>query len=129
MATDEKKSPNNGRAVSPRNGQPVPRGRRFTPETAREAAKKSNEKQRQKRSITQAFLTLMAEQHTDSKGNKLYGNEIIANAILQYAARGNPKMVEYALALTGETPKATASTNEGQLADLIAGLKEPADEL
>ena len=71
----------------------------------------------------------MAERHEDSKGNTLYGNEIIAQAILKYAAKGNPKMVELALALTGETPTQKIEVQTGQLADLIEGLKEPADDI
>ena len=53
MARPRKEKPNI--AVSPVNGVPTPRGRPFTSETAREAARKRNEQAAAKKSITAAF--------------------------------------------------------------------------
>lgn len=119
---EEKKRP-----VSPINGQPLPRGRPFTSETAREARRIREERDKERQSITEAFKKLMAQDFEDGKGNTLRGAEIIAEAIMKYAAKGNPKMVEIGLALIGETPIQKIAIQNGQLAELIDGLREPVD--
>lgn len=115
-----------GQTVSPVNGQPVPRGRKFTSETASEAARKGHEKRAAKKSISKAFAQLMGEPVlTDKNGRTYTGAEAIANAIIKGAVNGNAKMVEIALALAGETPSVKVTVANGQLADLIDGLREP----
>ena len=117
---------NKKEAVSPINGQPVPTGGyRFTSENAAENARKAHDARRKKKSITEAFQKLMGQEFTDSKGRKVSGAEVVAEAIMKYAAKGNPKMVEIGLALVGETPVQKIAIQNGQLAELIDGLREP----
>lgn len=117
-------------AVSPVNGQPLPRGRQFTSETAREAARKRNAKAAAKKSITAAFMQYMGEVVTvDKDGNEYTGAQAIAKAIIKGAIKGNAEMVKISLALINETPTAKITVSTGQLADLIDGLKEPANDL
>lgn len=109
--------------VSPINGQPLPRGKPFTSETAREARRKRMEKEAQKASITKAFIALMNKEFVDGSGNTRNGAEIIAESILSGATKGIPKMVEIALDITGEKPALKVTTDDnGKLADLIDGL-------
>jgi len=89
---------------SPINGQPLPRGKPFTSETAREAARKSNAKQKANASITEEFRKLVNEFQTDKKGNKMLGAEILAKSLFQGCLNGNTKAMELAIALMGEKP-------------------------
>ena len=124
----DKKQTKKKQAVSPINGQPLPKGRPFTSETAREAARKSNAKQAAQRSITEAFKARMLHVFTDPKtGQQRTGAEIIADSIIKGAANGNAKMVEIALDIMGETPTKKYEVQDGRLADLIEGLKENND--
>lgn len=112
MARPRKEKPNI--AVSPVNGQPVPRGRQFTSETAREARRKRAEKEQAHKSITAAFLKYMGEVvATEKDGTQLTGAQAIAKSIIRGATKGNAEMVKIALAITGETPalKTEASLN------------------
>ena len=90
--------------VSPINGQPLPRGKQFTSETAREAARKSAEVRAQKKSIANEFKKRMNQTFRDELGNEMTGAEIIAQSIIKGANNGNAKMVEIALGLMGERP-------------------------
>jgi len=101
-------------AVSPRNGQPVPEGIKFTSATAREAARKKHDKIAAQKSITAAFLHYMREVvATDKKdGTPLTGAQAIAKSIIHGAMKGNAEMVKIALALTGETPDANKALDE-----------------
>lgn len=126
------KEKSNKQAVSPVNGQPIPRGRQFTSETAREAARKGHEKRAAQKSITAAFLKYMGEVVAVEKdGTQLTGAQAIAKSIIRGATKGNAEMVKIALAITGETPSTKIQIDSGSLADLIDGLKEPcnADDL
>lgn len=111
MARPRKEKPNI--AVSPVNGQPVPRGRQFTSETAREARRKRAEKEQAQKSITSAFLQYMGEVVAVEKdGTTLTGAQAIAKSIIRGATKGNAEMVKIALALTNETPGADKALNE-----------------
>ena len=100
-------------AVSPRNGQPVPAGIKFTSETAREAARKKHDKMAAQKSIKEAFLHYMREVVLDDKdGTPLTGAQAIAKSIIYGAAKGNAEMVKIALALAGETPAANKALDE-----------------
>lgn len=97
----------NERPVSPRNGQPLPRGRPFTSETAREAAQKSNHLQAERKSIAAAFRKNMTELQTVKEGGKEVqrtGAEIIARSIMTACNKGNANAMNIALALMGEKP-------------------------
>lgn len=110
--------------VSPVNGQPLPRGRQFTSETAREARRKRTEKEQQQKSITKAFLARMEHTFTDPRtGQQRTGAEIIADSIIKGAMNGNAKMVEIALDITGETPTKHIEVADGRLTELIKGLQ------
>lgn len=124
--TEKKKE----RPVSPINGQPTPRGKPFTSESAREAARKKNAKYAAQKSITAAFLELMGEVVTvDKNGREYTGAQAIAQSIIKGAMKGSPEMVKIALSLCGETPSTKITVETGQLANLIDGLKEPCDDL
>ena len=97
--------------VSPINGQPLPHGNRFTSETAREAARKSNQVQAEKKSIAKEFKKKMNQVFKDGDGNEMTGAEIIAQSIIKGANNGNAKMVEIALALLGEKPPEVLNVN------------------
>lgn len=92
------------RPVSPVNGQPLPRGKPFTSESAREARRKRAVIEQENRSIVKEFRRRMSQEFTDDKGNKMTGAEIIAQSIIKGANNGNAKMVEIALELMGEKP-------------------------
>lgn len=92
------------RPVSPVNGQPLPRGKPFTSETAREARQKRTKKDAERRSIAEEFRKRMNETFRDDQGNELSGAEIIAQSIIKGANNGNARMVEIALGLMGEKP-------------------------
>lgn len=100
-------------AVSPVNGQPTPRGRPFTSESAREAARKGQQKRAAQKSITAAFMQLMSEVVTTDKNGRQYtGAQAIAQSIIKGAMKGNAEMVKIALAITGETPGADKAMDE-----------------
>ena len=125
MKADSKAEKQAGK-VSPVNGQPLPRGRPFTSESAREARQRRSEKEAKQKSIAAAFLQYMGEiVVTEKNGTELTGAQAIAKSIIRGAMKGNAEMVKIALALTGETPSTKITITNGQLADLIDGLKEP----
>lgn len=115
--------------VSPVNGQPLPKGRQFTSETAREAARKSNQVQAERKSITAAFMRYMSQEMAKEKdGTMLTGAEAVAKSIILGAYKGNAEMVKIALSLMGETPSTKIQVNNfGQIEELIKGLKEPSE--
>lgn len=97
--------------MSPINGQPLPRGKPFTSETAREAAQKSNKIQSERKSIAAAFKKNMNQIFRNDKGEEMTGAEIIAQSIIKGANNGNAKMVEIALGLLGEKPAEVVNVN------------------
>lgn len=108
-----RKEQSNKQAVSPVNGQPLPRGRQFTSETAREARRKRTEKEQAQKSITAAFMQLMGEVVTvDKNGRQYTGAQAIAQSIIKGAMKGNAEMVKIALAIAGETPGADKAMDE-----------------
>lgn len=108
------------RKTSPRNGQPLPRGKPFTRETAREAAQKRHANEAERRSIADAFRRRMQDIFTDKDGNEFTGAELIAAAIMDGAAAGNAKLVEIALGLMGEKPVDTISVRQPDFSTLDA---------
>lgn len=105
---EEKKEPVK---VSPRNGVPLPHGRRFDSETAKEAGRKSAATRKEKQSIARAFKEKINQVFEDGEGNKMTGAEIIAQSIIKGANNGNAKMVEIALSLLGEKPAEVLNVN------------------
>lgn len=124
----KKQAKSNKQAVSPVNGQPTPRGRQFTSETAREARRKRTEKENNRKSITAAFMQYMSEYVAkDDQGNQITGAQAIARSIIKGASKGNAEMVKIALAICGETPSTKITVDTGQLSELIDGLREPVE--
>lgn len=107
----KKTTPNKERPKSPVNGQPLPRGKPFTSESAREARRKRTEIDTERRSIAREFRKRLNQTFQDDKGNQMTGAEIIAQSIIQGANNGNAKMVEIALALIGEKPAENVNVN------------------
>lgn len=105
----------------------MPRGRPFTAESARQARQKRTEKEKREKSISKAFVALLERGYKDKNGNERTGAELIAESIFKGAVSGNPKLIEMSLALAGETPTTKVEIRDGQLADLIDGLKEPCE--
>lgn len=99
------------RPVSPVNGQPLPRGKPFTSESAREARQKRTEAEKERKSIAAEFRKKLNETFTDDSGNRMSGAEIVAMSIIKGANNGNAKMVEIALGLLGEKPAETVNVN------------------
>lgn len=93
-------------ASSPINGQPTPRGKPFTSETAREARRKRTEKDRAKVSIVEPVLKQLGEKITAKDGTTMTVAEGIARQIIKMALSGNKDMINLVLALLGETPAA-----------------------
>ena len=99
------------RPVSPVNGQPLPRGKPFTSETAREARQKRTQEEAERRSIAAAFRKNMNQVFKGENGKEMTGAEIIAQSIIKGANNGNAKMVEIALGLLGEKPAEVVNVN------------------
>jgi hypothetical protein len=99
----------NKRPVSPVNGQPLPRGKQFTSETAREARAKRATIEAERKSIAQAFKKTMLDEHElkDPKSGvtvRKTGAEIVADSIVRACQKGNANAMNIALALMGEKP-------------------------
>lgn len=95
------------RPVSPINGQPLPRGRPFTSETAREARQKRTNVDAERKSIAAAFRKNMMELQTVKENGKEVqrtGAEIIARSIMTACNKGNANAMNIALGLMGEKP-------------------------
>ena len=88
---------------SPINGQPLPRGKPFTSETAREAALKSNAKQAAKRSLKECLLTELAKTKETKDGRKITGLEAMCEAAVAMSLK-NPKFWELIRDTIGEKP-------------------------
>lgn len=91
---------------SPVNGQPLPKGKPFTSESAREARQKRTEKERAKISVTSAILRVMAEDIKTVGGQSISTAEAVARGIIKKAIAGDSKMVELLLDVLGEKPAA-----------------------
>lgn len=129
MSNDGKSK--DGRPVSPINGQPLPVGKKFTSENAREMQKRSTAKKQREKSIQQAFLNILAESYqvkdkTSGKPQEQSGAEILAAAIFKDAcSQHNHKFVELALSLAGEVLQPQRQDDNGKLEELIRDLQRP----
>jgi hypothetical protein len=112
---------------SPVNGQPLPYGKRFTSETAREARAKRTNIDRERRSIAQAFMKNMSELHEmrDRNGKIVQktGAEIIAESIMVACNKGNANAMNIALGLMGEKPAEKIAISAPN-ADVIRNVEE-----
>ena len=103
-------------AASPVNGQPLPRGKPFTSETAREARQKRTTIDKERQSIAAAFRRNMLTLHPmkdKSTGQVIQktGAEIIADSIMTACNKGNANAMSIALGLMGEKPAETININ------------------
>lgn len=89
---------------SPINGQPTPRGKPFTSETAREARRKRTEKEQARVSVSEPVLRMLGEKIKAKDGSEMTAAEGIARKIIGLALSGNKDMINLVLALLGETP-------------------------
>lgn len=112
---------------SPVNGQPLPYGKRFTSETAREARAKRTNIEKERRSIAQAFIKNMCEVHEmrDRNGKIVQktGAEIIAESIMVACNKGNANAMNIALGLMGEKPAEKIAISAPN-ADVIKNVEE-----
>ena len=109
----------------------------FNSETAREAGKKSAESKKAKKPIRELARMVGDTRVTSNKlkkqladmgvpENELTNNALIMAAVFQAAVHGDMKAIEKWERYIGQEDKGADAKN-GQLADLIDGLKEPID--
>lgn len=96
--------------VSPINGQPVPRGKPFTSETAREAAQKSNEKQALERTLRECLLKELSKKRTMKDGREMTGREAMCEAAVAMSLK-NPRFWELVRDSIGEKPTDNLNIN------------------
>lgn len=103
MADGEKKGrkrakkDENGRPVSPVNGQPLPEGKRFQAgdERAKEAGRLSGAARREKGDLRrQLALWLEEEVGTGKDGEKITGAQMMVRVAVKEVAKGNPRFWE-----------------------------------
>lgn len=112
------------RPVSPINGQPVPRGRPFTSETAREAAQKSNEKQALEKSLRECLLRELAKTRETKDGRKITGREALCEAAVIMALK-NPKYWELIRDTIGEKPTDKVDINSIPMGEFKVHIGKP----
>ena len=110
----------NAVVVSPVNGQPLPRGKPFTRDSARDAARKSAAARAQRRSIADALMRMLGQRIIDpDTGEAMTVAERVAAAIIRDATSGdmragNVRMMQLLLTLAGEGPEAQDSPAAGK---------------
>lgn len=97
------------RPVSPRNGVPLPEGRKFTPgEKAREAGRKggisSGNKKRERKTLREELLRLLEEKVPGKDGSERPAQEAISTALMKQAMKGNIRAYEIIRDTIGEKP-------------------------
>ena len=91
------KKDENGRPVSPVNGQPLPEGKRFQAgeERAKEAGRLSGAARREKGDLRrQLALWLEEEVGTGKDGEKITGAQMMVRVAVKEVAKGNPRFWE-----------------------------------
>lgn len=119
------------RPVSPVNGQPLPRGKPFTSETAREARQKRTKIDAERQSIAAAFKRNMLDLHTIKENGREVqktGAEIIANSIMTACHKGNANAMNIALALMGEKPAENINITAADFSALDAAFADMAGD-
>lgn len=107
--------------VSPINGQPLPRGKPFTSETAREARQIRTANDKAKASVQEEFKKLVNQVQVDKKGNQMLGAEVLAKSLFNGCVNGNIKAIELALLIMGEKPaeKIMVSTPDSETIERV----------
>lgn len=88
---------------SPVNGQPLPRGRPITSESAGELAQKSHEAKKENGTIRNALLRELAKTKRMKDGRELTGWEAMAEAAVVMSVK-NPRFWELVRDTIGEKP-------------------------
>jgi len=93
-------------AVSPINGNPVPKGKPFVrgDSRAREMQKKGAEAKKARRTLREELLRLLAEEVTSKTGEKMQANVAISASLVNQAMKGNTKAYELIRDTIGEKP-------------------------
>lgn len=112
----------NDRPVSPINGQPLPKGRQFTSETAREAAKKSNEKQALERSLRKCLLKELNKTRLMKDGRELTGREAMCEAAVAMSLK-NPRFWELIRDTIGEKPTDNVNLASSFDGEIVVSMK------
>ena len=100
----------NKRPVSPVNGQPLPRGKPFTSETAREAGRKGGRKAginiRQRKTLREDLLKVLMDMEIPQKdtGKMVPVQEALSIAMVKAALNGNVRAYEIIRDTVGEKP-------------------------
>lgn len=100
----------NNRPVSPINGQPLPRGKPFTSETAREAGKKGGRKAginiRARKTLREDLLAVLTDMEIPEKnsGKMVPVQEALSTALIKAALSGNVRAYEIIRDTAGEKP-------------------------
>lgn len=118
------------RPVSPINGQPLPKGRPFTSETAREAGKKGGRKAAinilQRKTLREELLALITADLTDKNGKTMNTQTAMSAAMIKKAISGDVRAYEMIRDTIGEKPTETVSIVSADyraLDDAFNGLK------
>ena len=97
------------RPVSPRNGVPLPEGRRFTAgDVARDAGRKgglvAGAKKRERKTLREELLRLLEEKVPGKDGSERPAQEAISTALMKQAMKGNIRAYEIIRDTIGEKP-------------------------
>ena len=65
---------------------------------------KAQENRRRRKTFAEMFEVFLAEEHTDKKGNKMTGMDILTMAVIQKASKGDLKAFEIIRDSVGEKP-------------------------
>ena len=106
-ARGQPKKDEQGRSVSPVNGQPVPKGTPFrtSDERAKEAGRRSGAARREKGDLRKLCKIFLEEEcGTDENGQPITGGQLMINTAIKGLKRGNPKFWELVRDTAGFKP-------------------------
>ncbi len=111
----------NNRPVSPVNGQPLPRGKPFTSETAREAGRKGGRKAginiKKRKTLREELLAVLTDMEIPEKNSekKVPVQEALSVSLIKAALNGNVRAFEIIRDTIGEKPveNVVASLQDG----------------
>lgn len=132
--TDKKKRCRDelGRFVSPVNGQPLPKGKRFTKENASEMGRKSAEARKEKADLRRLCQIWMeTEVGTDKDGQPITGGQMMVRVAVKEVAKGNPRFWELLRDTAGFKPVDKVMVSEVEpavIAEVETMVREAAQE-
>ena len=107
---------------SPVNGQPLPRGKPFDTESARESAQKSHKVQRENGMIRNALLRELAKTKVLKDGREIGGYDAMAEAAIANALK-NPRYWELVRDSIGEKPTDNSNIAHSFDGDVVVSMK------